>query len=535
MIMKINKYFYIVMITIILAIFGYHYKLNYDVAIQPPSEKWAKEVLVHKGDIKGLPSITKFKDNYMVAFSEGMNINLISIDPLGKVLKESSIPVNTEVPQNINIFVSEEGKLVLSYIIGGGDSGELTVSYIDEGLNVLDTTSVQGLRSYIKIDDNTLGAVYKEKIDLISLKENKVTTVNTGDDTFLASVVKYNNKDCIVYSNYFGEFSYFFLDNGVASEIKTGGAMSPSSRVRFSTMTSVINKDIVTNLIEYMYKSDYTGYKYVAFSLETGETLDSGEFPIKDRFAEKGYIYNGEGVTLATPVPYRNDKGTFLLSSTRDMPKGKNQTDIIEMPIEGNLGVASEVVSRTKAVSISPAIYEDTVVFVDPIKDGSAKLYITSTREDFKEVNNKPRFDEKVQVFVETSESLLFSLAYVITNGMTWIIPSVTLFSLLSLIEYRFSYGIRKAIFILTYIVTAIVKILAVKGFFFKKLQGTLPVNFTFLVGASAMAAISIVCLIYGYLNYKDDLEKNVLALSYTKPIFIDSFLTLALFVGFIK
>ncbi|MPM47955.1 hypothetical protein SDC9_94676 [bioreactor metagenome] len=136
---------------------------------------------------------------------------------------------------------------------------------------------------------------------------------------------------------------------------------------------------------------------------------------------------------------------------------------------------------------------------------------------------------------METTEALVFSLAYVITNGMIWIIPSVTLFSLLSLIEYRFSYGIRKAIFILTYIVTAIVKILAVKGYFFKKFQGALPANFTFLVGASVMATISIVCLVYGYLNYKDDLEKNVLALSYTKPILIDSFLTLALFVSFIK
>lgn len=534
MIMKINKYFYGVMITIVLVIFGYHYKLNYDVAIQPPSEKWAKEVLIHKGDIKGLPSMTKFKDNYIVAFSDGMNIKFISVDPLGKVLRESSIPVNTEVPQNINAFVNE-GRLVLAYFIPGGDGGELRVAYLDEGLNVLDTTSIQGLRSYIKIDDNTLGAVYKEKIDLISLKENRLTTVNTGEDTFLATVVKYNNKECIVYTNYFGEFSYFFLDNGVPSEIKTGGAMSPSSRVRFSAMTSVINKDIVTNLIEYVYKSDYTGYKYVSFSIETGEVLGSGEFPIKDKFAEKGYIYNGEGVTLATPVPYRNDKGTFFVSSTRDMPKGKNQTDIIEMPIEGKLGVASDVVSRTKSVSISPAIYEDTVAFVDPIKEGSAKLYITSTREEFKKANNKIRFDEKVQAFIETSEALVFSLAYVITYGMIWIIPSVTLFSLVSLIEYRFSYRVRKLIFIITYIVTAIVKILAVKRSFFKGLQGILPQNFTFLVGASVMATISIVCLVYGYLNYKDDLEKNVMALSYTKPIFIDSFLTLTLFVGFIK
>lgn len=535
MTMKINKYFYGVMIAIILAIFGYHYKLNYDVAIQPPSEKWAKEVLIHKGDIKGLPSITKFKDDYIVAFSEGMSITLMSIDPLGKVLKESSIPVNTEVPQNINIFVSEEGKLVLSYISGGGDSGELTVSYVDEGLNALDTTSIQGLRSYMKIDDNTLGAVYKEKIDIINLKENKVTTVNTGEDTFLASVVKYNSRDCIIYTSSDGEFKHFFLDSGNASEIKVGGEMSPSTKVFFSTMTSIINKDVVTNLIEYMYKSDYIGYKYLCFSIDSGESLGSGEFHIKSDFAEKGYVYNGEGITIATPVRYKSNEQTLLISSTRDMPKGKNQTDIMEMSVDRNLGTHSEVISRTKAVSINPAIYEDTVVFIDPIKDGSANLYVTSTRDDFKEANNKPRFDEKVQVFVETFEALAFSLAYVITYGMIWIIPSITLFSLVSLIEYRFSYRARKLIFIITYIVTAIVKILAVKGSFFKNLQGILPQNFTFLVGASVMATISIVCLVYGYLNYKDDLEKNVMALSYTKPILIDSFLTLALFVGFIK
>lgn len=532
--MKINKFFYGAMVIIVLIIFSYHYKLNYHVAIQPPSEKWAKEVLIAEGNIKGFPSITKYKNNYIAAFSEGKDIKVMSVDPLGKVLQENLVSADTEVPQNISIFQSGD-KLILSYLVIGAESGELRIITLDENLKASDNNLIQGLVSYIKIDDNTLAAVYKEKIDLINLKENKVTSVKTGEDTFLASAVKYNGKDCILYTNSSGEFSYFFLDNGVPSDIKTGGAMSPSTRVRFSNMTSVVNNGIVTNLIEYMFKSDYIGYKYVCFSLDTGEVTGNGEFHIKAEFTEKGYTYNGAGITIATPTVYTGKEGTLLLSSTRDMAKGKNQTDIMEMQVQEKLGANSEVVSRTKAVSINPAIHEDTLVFLDIVKEGEAKIYMTSTREDFKEANNKSRFDEKVEAFIETGEALVFSLAYVITYGMIWIIPSISLFSLLSLIEYRFSYKVRKIIFISTYVVTSIVKILAVKITFFKNLQGALPANFTFPVGAAAMIIISLICLVYGYLNYKDDLEKNVMALSYTKPIFIDSFLTLALFVGFIK
>ncbi|MEG0774144.1 hypothetical protein [Clostridium sp.] len=532
--MKINKVFYGVMAIILLIILGYHYKLNYNSSIQPPSEKWAKEVLIAEGNIKGFSSITKYNDNYIVAFNEGENIKVISVDSVGKVIKQVSLSTNTEFPQNINVF-ENDGKILLSYFVIGSESGELQIVALDENLSTLDNTVIQGPKDYIKVNDNVLGAVYKEKIDLINLSENKVTTVETGGDTALVSSVEYGNKYCIIYSNIFGNLNYFFMEDGVISDMKSAGGISEYSKVKFRSMISIIDKDIVTNLIEYVFNSDYIGYKYISFSLESGEAIGRGEFPIKFEGVEKGYIYNGSGISIATPAPYKDESGKLLISTARDVAKGKSQTDILEMKIENKLGVMMDTVSRTKSVSINPAVYKDTLVFLDPIKKDYGKLYITSTRNDFKEYNNKIRNDEKVQALIENIEGLLFSFAYVVTYGMIWIIPAISLFSILSLLEYRYSYTVRKSIFIIAYMLTTILKIFVVRNLSFVRFQSFIPTHFTFTIGMAAMSIISLVCLLYGYVNYKDDLEKNVMALSYSKPIFIDSFLTLALFVGFLK
>jgi uncharacterized Tic20 family protein len=532
--MKVNKIFYAIMVIILLVTFGYHYKLNYNSAIQPPSEKWAKEVLIAEGNIKGFPAITKYKHSNIIAFNEGTNIKVMAIDSVGKVVKQVELTANTELPQNINVFVNKE-KIILSYLVLGSEGGELKIVTLDETLNTLESTLIQGPKSYVKVNDSVLAAVYKEKINIINLDENKIDTVETNGDTALVSNVKYENKDCIIYSNAFGNLNYFFLENGVISETKSGGVFSEYSKVKFRNMISIINKDTVTNLIEYIYNSDFIGYKYIAFSLEDGEVIGRGEFPIKYEGVEKGYVYNGSGISIATPQPYKGEEGKLLISTSREVAKGKSQTDILEMKIEDKLGVMMDPVSRTKSVSINPAVHEDASVFLDPIKEGYGKLYITSTREEFKEYNNKSRREEAIQALIQDFEGLLFSFAYVITYGMIWIIPSITMFSILSLLEYKFSYRIRKIVFIMAYIMTVILKIFVVRGLSFTRFSTFLPENFTFILGIIAMSIISVVCLLYGYINYKDDLEKNVMALSFSKPVFIDSFLTLALFVGFLK
>lgn len=533
-VMKINKIFYGVMVILLLIIFGYHYKLNYNNELLPPSEKWAKEVLIAEGDIKGFSSITKYKGNYLVAFNEGENIKILSIDSVGKVLKQGTISLKGEIPHEMHIFVNQD-IIYLTYLLSGKEGEDLKITTLEESLNIRENKEINEIKDYVIVNDNTLGVLYKEKIDLINLQENKVTTVKTGDDNFQLSVVKYENKDCIIFSNTLGDLNYFYFENGVVSDIKLGGALSQYSKVRFRDLISIVDKDVVTNLIEYIFKSDYIGYKYITFSLKTGEVIGTGEFPIKYEFADKGYIYNGSGISIGTPAPYKEQPGTMLISTSRDVAKGKSQTDIVEMKIEDKLGVMMEPVSRTKAVSINPSVYEDTLVFLDPLKEGYGKLYITSSRADFKEYNNKSRVDEKISALIQDFEGLLFTLAYVVTYGMIWIIPALSMFSLLSLMEYKYSYKIRKLTFIIAYIISTIIKIFVVKSLSFTKFKVLIPAHFTFGIGVLAMSIISIVCLLYGYINYKDDLEKNVMALSFSKPIFIDSFLTLALFVGFLK
>lgn len=534
--MRINKIFYGIMIAILIAIFGYHFKLNYDYAIKPPSEKWAKEVLIGEGDFKGMPSISTYKEDYVVACSEGKNIKVILIDKLGKVVKDASFNANTEVPQDINIFTDKDNNILLSYFATGQDNGSIKIIKLDEELKQLEESSIDGPINYTKINNQILAGVYENKIDIINFEDKSIKTVETGENTTFASSVEYGDKQVVIYTNIVGDFNYFFIENGLPSEVKMAGTINQLTRVKFTNIMSIIDKDIVTTLIEYRYKSEYTGYKYISFSLETGELIKDGEFPLKNPSNPKGFSYNGEGAGIATPAPfYTKESAGFLISGDRDAAKGRNQTDILEMNIEDGMGVVKDPVSRTKSISINPDYHGDTLVFIDAVKDSHAKLYVTSTREDFKAVNNAIRLDEAFIALIETSEGLIFSIAYVFSYGMIWIIPGLCIVSLLSLIEYRFSYKVRKALFISGYIIAAAIKIFVVRSLSFNKLGFFLPSHFTFEIGVMAMVAISLVCLAYGYINYKKDLEKNVMALSFTAPILIDAALTLSLFVAFFK
>lgn len=534
--MRINKIFYGIMIAILIAIFGYHFKLNYDYAIKPPSEKWAKEVLIGEGDFKGVPSISRYKENYVAACNEGKNIKVILIDKLGKVLKDASINANTEAPQDINIFTDKDNNILLSYFVTGKDNGSIKIVKLDGELKQLEESSIDGPINYIKINNQILAGVYENKIDIINFKDKGIKTVETGEDTMFGSSVEYGDKQVVIYTNRDGDFNYFFIENGLPSEVKMAGTLNQFSRVKFTNTMSIIDKDVVTTLIEYVYKSEYTGYKYISFSLETGEMIKNGEFPLKNLSNPKGFSYNGEGAGIATPTPYYTKEGAgFLISGDRDAAKGKNQTDILEMKIENGMGVVKDPVSRTKSISINPDYDGDTLVFIDAIKTDYAKLYVTSTREDFKVVNNASRVDEAFRALIETSEGLVFSGAYVFSYGMIWIIPGVCIVSLLSLIEYRFSYRVRKSLFVFGYIMATIIKIFVVRSLSFNKLGFFLPSYFTFGIGIITMATISLVCLIYGYINYKDNLERNVMALNFSAPIFIDTVLTLFLFVSFFK
>jgi len=81
------------------------------------------------------PCTAKYKDNYLVAFNEGDNMKVITIDAVGKVLNQNSFSLKGEVPHEMHIFVNED-KVYLTYLLTGKEAEDLKVITLDESLKV---------------------------------------------------------------------------------------------------------------------------------------------------------------------------------------------------------------------------------------------------------------------------------------------------------------------------------------------------------------------------------------------------------------
>ena len=103
-----KKVFTILLVVFFTAIAAFHFTLNFSRRNGPPSNEWSKEVLISTGNIQSNPSLIRYKDNYIVAHSDGDKIKVLSVDKLGKKLEEKTFNANGAEPQSTNVLT--EGK-----------------------------------------------------------------------------------------------------------------------------------------------------------------------------------------------------------------------------------------------------------------------------------------------------------------------------------------------------------------------------------------------------------------------------------------
>jgi hypothetical protein len=175
------------------------------------------------------------------------------------------------------------------------------------------------------------------------------------------------------------------------------------------------------------------------------------------------------------------------------------------------------------------------VVFCDSVKEGKTKLYMTSTREDFKKANNGPRSNEYIQAAVDLFQSFIFSFVYMLSYGAVWIIPSLCIVSLITLINYKLRNNQRKFTFIFAYFLSFLVKAFFIYFIIYSRFKAFLPSYMTLEAGIGAILLISVVCCLYAFKGYTSDMEKSAMPVSFSPAFLIDSWITLFLFVPFLR
>lgn len=511
-----------VLIVILAAITIMQYIEALKIRQQPPSEKWAKEALIDTGDITDYPQIIKYKDNYVVAHNDGSKIKILMCDNLGKKIKEKAFDGEGQNVSSAHL-VTNGDQIDLVWLSYAKPTRNAHIIRLDKDFNVIDKNIINDVGDLKQAGNDLLIIGYKDKIELRDYTSGKVTMVDAPDNDLITGT-KIKDKYYISFQDQYGDFQYLTVDYGVPSSLKPAGALKGTVKVGYYNTAMGVQGDKGFIIAEYRYEAQYGYAKLMEFSLIDG-TYKIREIADKKKLLQ---FYNIVSYTYS-------DDSKFMAGGTRSFGKKFSMPDILEITAENGIVASQLAISRTPEVSLYPTGYGDTVVFCDSVKEGKAKLYMTSTREDFKKANNGPRSNEYTQAFVDLFQSFIFSFVYMLSYGAAWIIPSLCIVSLITLLNYKLRNKQRKFTFILAYFLSFLVKTFFIYSIIYSRFKPFLPSYMTLEAGIGAILLISVVCCLYAFKGYTSDMEKSAMPVSFSPAFLIDSWITLFLFVPFLR
>ncbi len=515
-----KKIFTIFMVVFFAAIAVFHFTLNFNRRNEPPSKEWAKEVLISSGNVNSSPSLIRYKDNYIVVHSDGDKIKILSVDKMGKKISEKMFNANGQEALSTNVVT--DGKELYIYWTTS-ENGKKTVNNIklDDKFNILEESRIHNVDEIISIGESVIVFKYNDnKIAVSDLSTGKSYSVSADAAEFLSGarnkegyIISFKQKD--------GNIKYFTIVNGEVSKVKSAGKLENVSSIVYITSTLIADDASGYMMMEYRNKGEFGGSKLIKFSLKEDDKFEIGDLKIDNSKVE----------VLDISPYYSGGAAKFL--SRKEIPYDKKH--YYENIVEYNLSSPGEFipVSRSKELSLYSAGIEDTVIFCDIVQKDKLNVYMTSKNEEFKKIHNNTRAADIKLAFIDTVSGLLYSFAYILPYAALWVIPTLGIISVYSILEYKLTAKKKKIGFALVYLFYFLFKSLGVRYVSFMRFGRFIPEFMSFELSLIFSLVISSVCAIYAYKKYSDGLDGNVGAMSLTIPLIFDSILTLMLVVPF--
>lgn len=506
------------LIIAFLAIFM-HYKTIYDEIIKPPSDKWSKEVEISKAKSKSYPKVLKMGENYLIAFDDGQNINLVTIDKLGNKIKEKSIDAMDEMVRSLSL-ITDGKNIYLSWIISNSGVKSLIQAKLDGNLNVLNTNQYFNVYDSAQIGDNAIAISTVDRIEILDVKNNKKYTINENRATHLAGA-EANGKIMISYLIGENEFKYATIDDG---EVKAEyiGTVGKGVFDSFGDVALSFDKNYGYLLVENKVKGQFGNIIAIVFN------LDGSNYNIsKLKVGYIRYLYNPQTVSAG-------EGAVFVAGSERKVGKKDEQYDIVEFLMDGEEIKEYNYISKTSKPSMMPYYYDNYVAFADYLGDGVYKINLTSSTDEFKGIHNRVRPIERLEAFYKTVITIINSLLYIFIYGISWIFVGLLLVSIFMFFQYSLKDSKKLLTFILIYLITFIAKIYTVYRISYITFGNLLPSYMAnILIGILINIIISLLTLKHGYDDYKNNIFESPF-MPFSKALVIDTFLTQLIFVPFI-
>lgn len=514
--------FKIVFTILFIGILLFQYNENYSFRIQPPSEKWAKEVGVGPidGRIRTYPRMLKYDDNsFLIAYQNGKNINIEKFDLKGSKLEEITIEVGDDFIRHLS-FVGNAEKSTIYWITSVNGVKTLYNVEFDRNLKVIKRNQESNVNECTQIGDNTLLVTYKDRIEIKDISSNS-TVINNIANASLVTGTSTKKGNLITFHENGKYFKYFYVDKGILSPTYMILAFTPDAKGGYFDRTVVAsdNKNAYL-LIEAKSGEDrYGTVKCLTFS------LDGNEHSLED------LRVGGSKAIFGTVSASSGEEARFISSGTRNYERNSSQEDIFEFYIKDGKVVEYNYVSRTNQPSVYPAVLDNNLIFFNYIDLTHYDMFITSSSNEFKELHNPVRSVEKERALKDTGMGIVYSLVFIFLVGVKWMLFGITAVSGFSYLSHGMSVKLRKILYILSYGVLAIIKLSTINSFYGR--AEFPPILNSSITATVICVVISLISFAYGYGIYRKDTD--VLPLwSYIRAMMIDTLLTQLIFVPFI-
>ncbi len=506
----------VICILIVIILFSFHTYININNRIKPPSDKWSKEVLLTESNITTPPKIIKYKNNYLMAYNNGSNVEIRETNDLGVTKKVTEIKSQYKNINNL-CLITDGDNVYVSWLNYTSNSVKAFFVKLNNQLNIIDKSENDSVKEIIQIGSSYFAWIGDNVINIYDAYLNKNYKLNVREPSMLAGTMA-KDKAVLTYVDLNNKVYCLNINsNGITKPVKAA-AIEGMSRISFYSAALVTDEKSGYLIIGYSYENIQGNNRMVKFN------LDGSGYSTKEL----------RQFTALNTVPGEIPDKPVFMSNVQTLFRNKYlHEDIMEYMIKDSQLVESNLVSRTNEATIYPAVCGDTALFCDSYQPDRYKLYMTSTRENFKKEYNGIKKGEIIQALNDTFQSFVYSVFDIIVYGSLWILPTICIVSIISLFEFRLKLNKRKIIYIIGYLIAVLIKIFVVYAISFRKYFYVIPKWFKPIEGIIIALIISTLCISYGFKKYTDDTSSNVLVFSLSKILIIDTILTQMVFIPF--
>lgn len=539
----------VILMLIFIGIFGAHFVRHYLFRIQPPSDEWSKEIVISHGKISETPKIIGYKGGYIIVHNDENGIKLIEIDKAGNIIIEKWIEDKYKYINDINLLSNGE-YIYINWITTTNSIDNIINIKLDEDLNILDKWMINDVKESYQIDESVMVIGYNNGIEFMDFKNNKkfyidekLPTKISGTKTREGYIATYMCKDNKSFYDNTVTYKSITLDKDweKAKERKIC-KKNYSSRDKILSTATAYDENFGYILVERIYAPPKSPAIYgeiyiIKFPLDKINT-DKALVQYDEPDEKKLKIFPTDQFKYSLVSISSGEEGRFLIGYARKYGNSERQFDILDFSIKDGVIIRNSYMEKSKEGSIMPWISGDMAVFCNQTKLEEYDLCLTSQNEEFMRINNEPRRSEVRLALIDTILDILNSLFSLFTTALGWLLPSFVLISIVSLFGYKLSNRMKRLAFAMCCISAALFKLFSIMNLFYGKNMDKLPVVVKpSIIGGFICIMLSGLCLISGYVKYKNDLDKNpdvMPILAFTLVAIIDGFLTQFVFVPYI-